>query len=79
MSEKSSAVLQGSVEKIIKSAVPTQPEKAEISVLGADPLYREIRIDAALTNKNGDKVRLTKGTHVEVTLESDVKNTTTQE
>lgn len=45
MTEKPSVTLPGKVEKIIESARPSEPEKAEISVEGADTLYREIRIE----------------------------------
>jgi hypothetical protein len=44
MSEKASATLPAIVEKIIKPAYPSEPEKAQIAVEGADHLYREIRI-----------------------------------
>ena len=70
MSEKSSAILPGTVEKIIKSPYSDEPEKAQISVEGADHLYREIRIDNTLTNENGDEVSLKRGAHVEVTVEA---------
>jgi len=41
-SEKPSTTLPGTVEKIIKPAHPSLPEKAQIAVEGADDLYREI-------------------------------------
>ena len=37
--------LRGTVEKIIAPLSPSQPEKAQIEVHGADDLYREIRIE----------------------------------
>ena len=37
--------LQGTVQKIIKPLDPSQAEKAQIDIQGADDLYREIRID----------------------------------
>jgi hypothetical protein len=49
MSEKTSLTLPGTVEKIIKSPSPDEPDKAQIAVDGADDLYREIRIDNTLT------------------------------
>ena len=76
MSEKSSAILPGTVEKIIKSPYSDEPEKAQISVEGADHLYREIRIDNTLTNENGDEVSLKRGAHVEVTVEAAAEDTT---
>lgn len=75
MSEKSSAILPGRVDRIIKSPFPTEPEKAQITVKGADHLYREIRIENNMTNENGDEVRLKQGAHVEVTLEADTRDT----
>lgn len=76
MSEKSTTILPGTVEKIIKSPFPNEPEKAQIAVEQADDLYREIRIDNTLTNENGDEVSLKPGAHVEVTVEADTKDTT---
>ena len=63
-------------KKIIKSPFPSEPEKAQITVEGADHLYREIRVENTLTNENGDEVSLKPGAHVEVTLEADAKDTT---
>jgi hypothetical protein len=73
---KPSTTLPGVVQKIIKSPHPSVPEKAEIEVKGADDLYREIRVDNALTDKEGDTVRLKKGAQVDVTIEADEKDTT---
>lgn len=76
MTEKPRVTLPGTVEKIIKPAEPTQPEKAQISVKGADDLYRELRIENTLKNEDGDKVRLKQGADVDVTVEADPKATT---
>ena len=76
MNERPSAILPGTVEKIIKSPFPSEPEKAQITVEGADHLYREIRIDNTLTNEDGDDVSLKPGAKVEVTVEADAKDTT---
>jgi hypothetical protein len=65
----------GTVEKIIKSPIPHEPEKAEISVDGADHLYREIRIENTLEDEKGKKVKLKVGAPVEVTVEADLKDT----
>lgn len=65
----------GTVEKIIKPSLPREPEKAEISIDGADDLYREIRIENALENEKGEKVKMKKGAHVAVTLEADPAET----
>ena len=76
MSEKPSATLTATVEKIIKSPAPSEPEKAQIAVEGADHLYRELRIENTLTDQNGDKVRLKQGAEVEVTIEAEPQATT---
>jgi len=74
--EKPSVTLAGTVEQIIESAHPNIPEKAEISVQGADELYQEIRIENTLSDEHGDEVRLKKGAHVEVTVEAELAATT---
>jgi hypothetical protein len=70
MNEKPSTTLPGIVEKIIKPLTPEDPEKAQIAIEGADDLYREIRIENALTDENGGKVKLKDGAEVEVTVEA---------
>lgn len=75
-SDKPSVTVPGSVEKIIKPSQPNEPEKAQITIEGADDLYREIRIENSLTDENGDEVRLKKGADVEVTVEADRDATT---
>lgn len=74
--EKPSVTMPGSVEKIIPSSHPSEPEKAQIAVEGADDLYREIRIENSLTDENGDKVRLKKGAEVEITVAAEPQATT---
>jgi hypothetical protein len=74
MTPKPSSTLPGTVEKIIKSPFPSEPEKAQIAVEGADDLYREIRIENSLTDENGDEVALKPGAKVEVTVEADPKD-----
>ena len=76
MTAKPSVTMPGTVEKIILPVHPSQPEKAQISVEGADDLYREIRVENSLTDENGDEVRLKKGAEVEITVEADPKATT---
>jgi len=68
--------MPGVLRKIKKSPHPSVPEKAEIEVKGADDLYREIRVDNALSDKDGEKVRLKQGAEVDVTIEADDKDTT---
>ena len=74
-SEKPSTTLPATVEKIIKSPSPSIPERAQLAVEGADHLYRELRIENALTDENGEKVRLKQGAEVEVTIEAEVSAT----
>jgi len=76
MNDKPSATMPATVEKIIKSPSPSVPEKAQITVEGADHLYRELRIENTLIDENGDKVRLKQGAEVEVTIEAEAEATT---
>lgn len=76
MTDKPSTTLPGTVEKIIKSPYPGEPEKAQIAIEGADDLYKEIRIENTLTDENGEKVRLKPGAEVAVTVEADKEATT---
>ncbi len=63
--------MPGTVEKIIPSANSRTPEKAQISVEAADDLYREIRIENALRDEKGKKVRLKAGAEVDVIVAAD--------
>jgi hypothetical protein len=71
MTEKPNVTLPGKVEEIIQSPHPSEPEKAQIAVEGADDLYKELRIENSLTDEKGHTVRLKKGAEVEVTVEAD--------
>jgi hypothetical protein len=68
--DKVAVTLPGTVEKIIPAIGPV-PEKAQISVEGAEPLYREIRVENTLQDPAGNLVSLKKGAEVEVTIEAD--------
>ena len=71
MPEKPNITLPGTVEKIITSPDPAEPEKAQINIQeGADPLYKEIRIENKLTDEKGKDVKLKQGAKVEVTVEA---------
>lgn len=78
MSKKPSTTLPAVVEKVIKPLQPGEPEKAQISVEGADHLYRELRIENALTDGQGEKVKLKPGAEVDVTIEATPDATTSQ-
>jgi hypothetical protein len=73
MPKKPKTKKPGVVRKIIKHV--HEPEKAEISIHGADDLYREIRIENRLENDEGEKVKLKQGAHVDVIVEADSKDT----
>ena len=68
--EKATVTLPGTVEKIIPSIHPGDPEKAQITVEGAEDLYREIRVDNTLQDAAGQPVKLKKGAEVDVTIEA---------
>ena len=69
MAERATVTLPGVVQKVIER--PTEPKKAEISVEGADPLYKEIRIENTLEDENGKIVELKPGAEVDVKIEAD--------
>lgn len=73
MSNKGKAATKfpGRVEKVIHPQPQTgEPEKAQISVEGADHLYREIRVPNRLVDDKGQKVKLKPGAEVDVTIEA---------
>ena len=76
MSKTKRKRLRGKVQKVLKPIVSVEPEKAQISVDEADELYREIRVENALTDENGERVRLKPGAEVDVILEADTGATT---
>jgi hypothetical protein len=72
--EQPSTTMPGTVDKIIPSPRPSQPEKAQITVGGADSRHRDrLRIENTLTDEHGDDVKLKKGAHVEVTVTAEPK------
>lgn len=73
--QKPATTMPGTVEKVIKSLVPGQPEKVQISLEAADHLYREIRVENNLTTESGTAVALKVGAQVDVTIEADAKDT----
>ena len=68
-----STTFTGTVEKIIKSRVSTEPERAQIVVEGADDLYKELRIENSLTDADGKRVPLQEGTKVHLTVEAEAQ------
>lgn len=75
MKKKSRSTSPGTVDKIIKNPYTDEPEKVQISVDGADDLYREIRVENAFPNKEGEIVKLKVGDDVDVIVEADTKDT----
>jgi|ERR1700733_2118557 hypothetical protein len=66
--EQPSTTVPGTVNKIIPSPRPSQPEKAQIAVEGSEELHRQLRIENTLIDEHGDDVKLKKGAHVQVTV-----------
>ena len=64
--EQPSMTIPATVDKIIPSTGPSQPEKAQISIDESNRKYRKLRIENTLTNEHGDEVGLKKGAHVNV-------------
>ena len=71
--EHPSTTMPGTVDKIIPSRRPSQPEEAQIAVDKADRQHRDFRIENTLTDEHGDDVKLKKGAHVEVTVTAEPK------
>jgi hypothetical protein len=71
MNKKASTTLPGSVDKIVKPPATGEREQAQIAVEGADRIYKEIRIENALTDDLGHEVRLEPGDKVKVTIASE--------
>ena len=63
--ERPRTVIAGTVDKLIPSSRPSQPDKAQIAIAG-DEGYRDLRIENSLTDEHGDEVKLKKNAHVEV-------------
>jgi len=68
ISEPAGTIMPGTVEKLIPSVGPSQPEKAQIRVDGADLGYRSLRIENSLIDEHGDEVRLKQGAQIEITV-----------
>jgi hypothetical protein len=75
MPKKLKAKKPGTVRKVIKPIIPSEPEKAEIEIHGADDLYKEIRIENKLVDSEGKDVKLKPHAPVDVTVEAEEKDT----
>jgi len=71
--EHPSITMPGTVDKIIPSPRPSQPEKAQIAVAAADQRHRDLRFENIQTDEHGDDVKLKKGAHIEVTVTAEPK------
>lgn len=74
--DKAQVTLPGVVEKVIPPPHPSEPEKAQVAVEGAEDLYREIRVENTLRDADGKPVKLKEGAEVEVTIAADPDATT---
>ena len=61
--------LTGTVKRIIKPLGHHEPEKAEVDINEADPLYREIRVENVVEDDHGKKTRLQEGEGVDLIIE----------
>lgn len=64
------------VTKIVPAFDANDPEKAEIRIDQAEPLYQELRVPNSLEDEKGNEVKLKKGAAVEVHVEADESATT---
>ena len=71
--ERASTKMSETFKRITPSPRPSQPEKAQIAVDGADQRHRDLRFENTLTDEHGDEVKLKKGAHVDVTVTGDPK------
>jgi hypothetical protein len=76
MADTAKTTKSGTVEKLVKPMDPRQPEKAQINIHDAEPLYQEIRIDNSLKDADGNEVQLKEGAEVEVHIEAPKEATT---
>jgi hypothetical protein len=66
--DRTAITLVGTVEKVIPAIGEYRAEKAQITVVGAEELYREIRVENRFCNAAGSPVRLRPGAEVEITI-----------
>ena len=70
MNKRAAITLSGTVDKIIPATGSNTSEKAQISVQGGEVLYREIRVENALRDAQGNSMCLKLGAAVEVTIQA---------
>jgi hypothetical protein len=76
--EASTKTLVATVDKIIPAIGTVIPEKAQISIEGAEHLYRELRVENILEDPAGNHVGLKKGAEVSVTISAEPEAVTKQ-
>ena len=76
--QKPKTTKPGFVEKIIESPVPHEPEKAEIAIEGADPLYRRDSNREHPGRRRGRQGQTQRGVRVGVTVDADAEDTVPQ-
>ena len=75
MTDKAGVTKPGTVQKIVPPYDSRGPEKAEIQVHDAEPLFEELRIPNCLQDDEGKQVKLKKGAKVEVHIKADTTAT----
>jgi len=70
--------MRGRVAKVIPSQGTTDPERAEIEVHEAEPLYREVRVENEVTDEDGNTARLKPGAQVDIVIEATDDATTSK-
>lgn len=70
MSKRLRTKKQGRVRRVIKPSHPGMHEKVQIEVDGANELYRDLRIENAMEDGNGNKAKLKEEMPVEVVIET---------
>jgi hypothetical protein len=73
--DKPNTILPGTVEKIIKPLVQSEPEKAQIQIEGGEDFYREIRVKNILQDEKGDELAIREGAPVTATIKADNQDT----
>ena len=68
-------MLSGSVQKMVKSVYRNGAETVEIAIPEAEDLFRELRIENAFTDVDGQPVALKERAHVDITFEAEPKDT----
>jgi len=66
---------RGRVRRVIRPPHPGVPEKVQIEVDDADDLYRDLRIENAMEDENGNKRKLKAETPVDVVIETSEEQT----